>query len=339
MLANLEIHWVVEEMKSLEGGWFQKFWDLGEGYKMRINAERPVDIVINPPEYVYMTKYRIPSVEPKAMTMKIRKELHRARLVLVTQPNFDRIVEFRFDNGYRLVVELFSKGNLILVSPDGKTVVARRYEEWKDRAIKPGVEYRYPRSDSLDPRTMSLEEFSKIFVEKDIIRSLVKHVKLGNIYLEEACRLSGEDKNAEKPQDLEKLYNTIKGMLQLKEPCLVDIPRVIPINGECKKKFKSFNEALDEFYTKGREAKPRENEKLEKLKRILEEQERSLKELEEKAEEYKKIGDAIYANYNKLNEILGRIRELRSKNVDWREIEKLLGVKIDEKKGKVYVDV
>ncbi len=335
MLSNIEIYWLIKEMKSLEGGWFQKFWKTRAGYKMRIRREGPVDIIINPPEYAYITKYRVETVEPDSFTMKIRKELERKRLLEIKQPNFDRIIEFSFSDGYKLVVEMFSKGNVILVH-NGSTVIARRYETWSDRVIKPGREYNYPKSTGLDPTKMTLDQFKSIFVEKDVIRSLVKGVKFGNRYLERACELAGERKDKNKPDDPEKLFNTIKEMTKSYNPGINDTPDVIKMSNKFTS-YNTFNEALDQFYTNKEEKT--ENVKEAKLKRILKEQLEARERLELEEKEYKRLGDVIYSNYQRINEIINKIKELRKKGVDWRDIEKELGIRINEKKGTLVIDL
>ncbi len=342
-LANLDIYWLVKELKELEGGWFQKIWKTENGYKLRIHKEKNYDLILSPPRAIYLTKYSYTGKEPDNFVMKVRKELDKSKLVEVYQPNFDRVVAFRFDNGKILIIELFSKGNIILVSNGGKTLVATRYESWKDREIRPNRPYKFPSSSGLDPTKMTPDEFKNIFTEKDIIRSLIKGVKLGNRYLEEACLVSGEDKSARKPKNIEKLFNIIKDMLSHYSPGIQGIPVCFKLK-TLDEKFtpaKSVNDAIDEIMLKELpQEKPKPSQdKLKKLQIRLEEQERALKKFEEDAKKYKEIGDLIYQNFNRVDEILREIREMRSKGKDWREIERELGVKIIEKEGKVIVDL
>ncbi len=339
-LSNLEVHWLVEELKSAEGSWFQKFWKLDTGYKLRLRGKENIDIIINPPECMYQTRYEFKGTEPDSFVMKIRKELDKSKLAKIKQPNFDRIVELEFDNGKRLVIELFSKGNIILVGPDGNTIVAKRYEEWRDREIKPRRPYKYPTSSGLNPFTMTLEEFNAIFTEKDIIRSLVKGIKLGNVYLEEACYLAGEDKNSKFPANLEKLFKTIKELLNKKEPGIQGRPvlfKLHVLNEEFIPK-PNFNSALDDFYSEKVET-PRTDNKLDKLRKRLREQEAALEKLKKEAEECKKIGDLIYANYQRIEEILKEIKKLRDAGLSWGEISSKLGIEIREKEGRIILDL
>ena len=64
---------------------------------------------------VYLTKYKYPSTEtPSNRSMFIRKRLKGEKILEVRQIGFDRIISIDFGE-YALVVELFGKGNLILL--------------------------------------------------------------------------------------------------------------------------------------------------------------------------------------------------------------------------------
>ncbi len=342
-LANLDIYWLVKEIKpEIEGSWFQKMWKTELGYKMRFRSDKNVDLILAPPTAVFRTRYAYEGQEPDGFVMKIRKELRNKRLIEVKQPGFDRIVSFVFEGNVELVVELFSKGNIVLVK-DGKTVVARRYETWKDREIRPGKEYKLPQSSGLDPRDMSISEFEGIFTEDSIIRSLIKNLKLGNRYAEEACVLAGENKTAKEPRDVERLYTAIKGMLDHYEPGIQDgIPvsfKLKSLAGQFEPR-ESLNIAVDDVMSKTMsKARPQTNNKLKKLEVRLDQQMKALERLENDAVRYKEIGDKIYERYNEVDEIFNEIRRLRKTGEDWRGIEKKLGVKILEKEGKVIIDL
>ena len=341
-LSNIEIHWLIEEMeKSLLNGWFQKIWKLEDGYKMRIRTNENQDVIIKPPDAVFITRYSYETVDPNGLIMKIRKELGNAKLTEINQPNFDRLIEFKFSSGHRIIVELFSKGNLIFVGPDGKTLAAHRYESWSDRVIRPNKEYNYPSSSGLNPFEMTLDEFSKIFGERDIIRSLVRNVKLGNTYLEEVCRLAGEDKNAKEPKDVERLYNAVKEIAERYSPGIQEMPVLFKIGDGEFEPTSTFSEALDKFWSpkETKTVKKEKTDKIGKLRARLKEQENILRQMEEDSVKYKQIGDKIYEHYQDLEALMSKIRELRKQGKDWREIELELGIKINEKEGTFVVDL
>ncbi len=103
-----------------------------------------------------------------------------------------------------------------------------------------------------------------------------------------------------------------------------------------KKYFQSFNEALDDYYSKKLsemdEIESRKSEELEKLKKRLEIQKESLNKFREEAELFRRIGDTIYENYQMVEKILEAFRAARQKK-SWKEIEEI--VKKDEKLKKL----
>ncbi len=341
-LANLDIHWLINELDSAKDGWFQKIWKVDGGYKIRIHKEKNLDIIAIPPKAVFLTNYAYPGIEPDKLVMKIRKELEKSKLVDIYQPNFDRIIVMEFNNGKKLVFELFSKGNIILVSEDGKTMVAERYETWRDREIRPHKEYKFPKSNGLDPTKMKFDDFSEIFKENDIIRSLIKNVKLGNRYLEEACILSGENKTDKAPKNPKKLYDTIRSMLDTYHPGIQGIPVVFKLHvlKEDFKPTKTLCEAIDEVIKGTHPTTTKETtNKAKKLKIRLEEQQKALEKLKTDAVRYKQMGDLIYQNFDYLNELVKKVKAMRKEGKDWEQIKKELGIDVNKKEGKIIVDL
>ncbi len=321
---------MVEELKKLEGANFVKFWKCENFYKIRFRKEWNIDIVISLPNLMFITKREF-KCSADNFSMKIRKELSGSKLIKVTQLDFDRIVVMEFSRG-SLIIELFSHGNIILTR-EGKILAALRREEWKDRTIKPGEIYKPPEH-GLDPFEMSLEEFNSIFTEKDIVRSLVKNLKLGKRYIEKLISESGEDPNARRPKNAKKMFETLKTILSRFKPGIEDKPTLFQTRDGFKPT-NSFNEALDEFYG-DKLAERRVDNKLEKR---LKNQEKALKEMEERAKRYKEIGDLIYKNMQYLDELVGKIKKMRKEGRGWKEIEKELGVEINEKTGKLRVNL
>jgi predicted ribosome quality control (RQC) complex YloA/Tae2 family protein len=103
----------------------------------------------------------------------------------------------------------------------------------------------------------------------------------------------------------------------------------------------SFNEALDEFYVRVKTVEKAKagvevdalKREAERLKRVIESQEKALVEAEDKAEHDKRIGDAIYAHVSDLQVLLDRFLVGKKSGKGWSEIvsevlaEKKTGVK------------
>lgn len=94
--------------------------------------------------------------EPPMFCMLLRKHLIGARIVSVTQPDWERMVELELDTHdelgiearKKLIVELIGRSaNVILVGPDGRIIDCMRRMDFAGDAFRrmlPGMIYRYP---------------------------------------------------------------------------------------------------------------------------------------------------------------------------------------------------
>ena len=329
-LSNLEIHWVVEELQPAVGSYLDRISDLDSGWKLKFGN---MEIVADVPESIYISHHKRPARPPHGFTQYARKRLH-GKLVSISQPGFDRIVVLGLDSGQKLVFELFSHGNAVIVGADGLIEKAFRDEEWSARKIKRGERYALPPSGKLDPREMTKGQFNALFGEKDVIHSLVSGIKMGGSYLELACAEAGVDKNAMQPN--EKLFGLIKSYLESYEPGIQagkPVVRRFPGKGFSPKK--SLSEAIDELHA---EAAP-DSRMAEKVRRKIAQQEGAIAELERKAELYKEAGDAVYGHWQELAELIEKVGSLRKKGLSYDEINEKLGGKafIDKKSQKMTV--
>jgi predicted ribosome quality control (RQC) complex YloA/Tae2 family protein len=95
-----------------------------------------------------------------------------------------------------------------------------------------------------------------------------------------------------------------------------------PLAKEAVEKAGSANAALDEFYAK---VKP-VNQKLQRLLRRLEAQEKTLEDYRKKAEELKEAGDMVYSNYQMVEEAVSACKNKKAKDLE------KMGVKLKERK-------
>jgi predicted ribosome quality control (RQC) complex YloA/Tae2 family protein len=94
------------------------------------------------------------------------------------------------------------------------------------------------------------------------------------------------------------------------------------------KSYGSFNEALDEYFLKATAAEKAgvsvEVDKLtreaERLKRMVAEQEKALREDEKKAEHYRQIGDSVYAHSSEFQAFLDRFATAKQEGKDWQRL-------------------
>jgi len=187
----------------------------------------------------------------------------------------------------------------------------------------------------------------KGFNDVEVVRALTRFLGIGGVYAEEILLRLGIEKttlcNSLNAHQLEEIYNCLKGLIQQVlegklEPCIIldekgDFLDVAPLRlkryeGLKHQFYSSFNEALDEFYTKTKALEKAKAEKrdetvkreIERLKRVLAGQEKALKEAEKKAEEYRRIGDLIYAYSSELQTLLNKFWEDKKAGKEWDAI-------------------
>jgi len=335
-LSSFDIKACVRELKELEGGKVEKVYHHPpDEIRIRIYAGRKVDLVIEAGKRIHITKFPKQSPRfPSAFAMLLRKHLEGARVKKIEQYDFDRVVVIDFERGgerKRLVAELFSKGNVVLLDEENRVIMPLKH------TVKVRETYRFP------------EQRERKDENREVVKVLAMS-GLGGLYAEEICLRAGIDKKKKYSEldeeeirrideEMEKLMNfSPKPQIILKNGDYLDaVPMdLIYYSNYEKKYFETFNDALDDYYSKKLsemdEIESGKSEELDRLKRRLEIQNESLSRFREEAELFKKIGDAIYENYQVVEKILEAFRVARQKK-SWKEIEEI--VKKDEKLKKL----
>jgi predicted ribosome quality control (RQC) complex YloA/Tae2 family protein len=271
----------------------------------------------------------------------------------VRQYDFDRLVIIDVglpENRYSVIIEFFGDGNIILLDPEGKILIARHFLRMKDRDILPKKEFQYPPMRGADPRSVDLDWLKSTFSQSDtdIIRTIARNLNIGGVYAEELCVRAGIDKNQSassiSSQDLEKILLALKGLIGSLDKGEFS-PRIVLKNSDMMSvdpfelrlyegmqflKFDSFNQAADEFYSAGEvfESEQKVSEivesEVDRYQRMLEEQKMKIAKMESLEKNYRKYGDLIYGNLHLVRELLETIVSARQKNHSWSEIEEKL---------------
>jgi predicted ribosome quality control (RQC) complex YloA/Tae2 family protein len=375
-MSSLDIMVCARELKNAIGARVDKVYEL-EGVfvlEMRTPGKGRLDLLIEPGRRVHLTtvQYKFPK-QPAMYAMLLRKHLGGAQLVGIEQPDFERILELRFRGREErvLIAEFFGVGNLVLCDGERKIIQPYRSEEWRHRLVKAGERYKYPPSRAdigkLDAHTLR----EAVAGAPDIVRGLATNLNIGGQLAEEICARAGIAKSSavdelSDPQ-LKDLLAAAAGLFsQEPAPNIVyddgEVIDVLPFDfamygGRRMKRFSSFNEALDEYFSamKIKESIVKQKKKLEdELKAIrsrLAEQEAHFAELEREGSELKLKADLIKAHHAQLDDALRRLLEIRRRGgwqVAVKEMEKAradgegwtkLIRKVDVKAGAVDVEL
>ncbi len=233
----------------------------------------------------------------------LRETLENKRIDSVTQINFDRILFFQLSGEMKIIFEMFGGGNFIITENE-KIKFALKYREWKTRKIKIDETY-IPPPQTMDPLIMAKDEFIENLKEKkEIVRILAIKFNLSH-YAEYLCSVSNVDKNTLginlSQEQAERIYMEMKKIFEnIDGKGYICENKLSAINiGQCVE-FENINDAILKI--------PREEEKSES-ERIREEQLKAIENFRKKAEEYRNIGDFIFSNLERINEIFDEIKK------------------------------
>jgi predicted ribosome quality control (RQC) complex YloA/Tae2 family protein len=316
----------------------------------------PFQLVLKAGRRLHLTAYSLRKPpKPTAFCMALRGYLRNARLVSVEQYEFERVVilSFRTSRGVlRMVLEFFGDGNVILVGEDNQILQALTYKRMRDRNILRGEVFQFAPSGGKNPLRISLEELSdglKASGHIEVVRALARLLGIGGEYSEETLVRADIEKTKScdglSSEEVAAIYGSLQGLFSqvttgALEPCVVlgedgGLIDVVPFKlrlyereGVQLQSYKSFNEALDEFYTRvsaverataGIEIDTLKNETA-RLKRIVAEQEKLLTEGEAKAELDRRTGDTVYAHIRELQALFDELLTGRQSGKDLKAV-------------------
>ena len=317
---------------------------------IHIFGEGRTNIVIEAGRRLHLTKY--PQIAPKvapAFPMLLRKHLTGGRITDILQYDFDRIIEIHIRRGEDetiLIAELFARGNVVLLDSDKRIILPLKSISYKDRRVRRGEIYELPQP-QVSPVTATRDELEGMFKDSDadVVRTMATRMNVGGQYSEEVCLRAGIDKKtpASELNDVTPLLTSLQEVFKplstgLKPHIVMKNGKeadVLPIEltqyGENEKKyFDTFNEALDEYFSKKGDEEKQEKAVVEKEKKpgLLEYRlQKQMATLQKFREDEKKLiskGELIYANYQTCDSLLNTINAARDKGYSWDEIKSTL---------------
>ena len=375
--SSFDIAAAIKELKStLADSRVNNIYQLNEKtliFKLHKTDKPPIRLVMEAGRRLHSTSYAEENpTEPPAFCMALRKYLRGAWVAGIDQFEFERIVtvSFRTKTGLlKLIVELFGEGNIILTNEKDVIIHALAFKKMRDRDILHNVVLQLPPSSGKNPFKVALtelEEALKNAGETEVVRPIARFLGVGGVYAEEILLRANVDKikpcKALTSDEVKGIFEALQTLLAAVsggnlEACIVlgedgDFVDVVPIKLKrydgCKVQvYDTFNQALDEFYlrviTAERAFASVEVDKLkkeaERLRRVVAEQEKSIREDEAKAERDKLIGDTIYAHFNELQTFQDQLLNANNHGKDWNTvITEALAAKKTGKLPEAYIE-
>ncbi len=322
-------------------------------------------LILDSSRRLHLTSYVVEKpLMPPAFCMALRKYLRDGFLTNVEQYEFERVVIFSFKakaGNYKLILEIFGEGNIILVNEKNEILHALTYKRMRDRNILRGEKLTFAPSGGKNPFKINKEDLREELRKLDdveVVRALARFLSIGGIYSEEVLLRAGIHKtkpcNALSEAEIDSIYDNLQTLLscfsigKLEPYIVLDESRfvdVVPFRLERYESFQhqlfnSFNEALDEFYVRVTAIEKAKvdlevdelKREAERLKRMIESQEKTLAEAEAEAAKNRCIGDTIYAHTGELQTLMDKFLVAKQSGKEWKTIvsevlaEKSLGI-------------
>jgi len=366
--SNFDVYAIVKELDTiLTNGSISNIYEVQDLLILKINTNfGKKNLIIKKDSRINLTEYDYPIPNfPNQYIRGLRKLLKNRRILSVTQYKFDRIIIIELTNReegpWKFVIELFNKGNFLLLDQNNTLIVAKKYRKFKDRSILPKKEYSFPKPNEKDFLTFNKEDFKTLFEnsENEIVREISRKLKISGLYSEELCfRANVNKKELGKnlnDDDFTKLYESLKrirnemlfGLIKAyivfndQEHEIAVLPFEIEIFKDYRREeFSSFNEAVDNYYSKidYESIKSPKDKKIEEMiknqQKILINQQDYLEELKLKKKKYYELGDFLYENFHKFEKLISVILDARKKGYYWEEInDKLIKAKNEKLDG------
>ena len=358
-MSNVDIYTVSNELNNLLSGArvdksFQPTKDIVV-MRFHVPGTGRIDLVMQCGSRIHTSQYPLENpTTPPTFPMLLRKRIKGAHVESIKQHNFDRVVEIRVkkDKYYTIIVELFDKGNIILLDDENNIILPLKRKQWSTRDISSKKEYLFPEERGINPLTVNKEEFKELFddEESDAVRALAKN-GLGSLYAEEIIKRANEnidvDKNTPNSEITEEqiagIFHAFKELFESLTQESIKPQIVKKDNKEDvvaldlkkyddfeKTYYETFNEACDEFYSKKVNTDIKNikesawNKKVNKFEKRLHLQEETLDNFYKTIEESQHKGEVIYSNYPTIENIINVVNQARSNDYSFKEIGKTL---------------
>ena len=205
-LSSTELGVIAKELGVINSSYFKNFYELKEGsFLMTFSKDRKeTSVYINLANTVNLTEFKEKTGAPSEFALSVRKKLDGSRVEGVTQHGSDRILVIAFSGKYdgKMVVEMFDKGNLLLVNKENIIELVYSGRSFKDRSVRRSMLYAFPQQRGrMSPDTASdrMKE-----VESHKFATLSK--LLDSLYLGERTT----ELSPEKSREIEELTSSIE---------------------------------------------------------------------------------------------------------------------------------
>ncbi|MFX0028352.1 MAG: NFACT family protein, partial [Candidatus Hermodarchaeota archaeon] len=140
--SNFDVFAITKELDTiLRNGSISNIYEVQDLIIMKINTNSgKKNLIIKKDSRINITEFDYPiPAYPNQYIRSLRKFLKNRRILSVSQYKFDRIILFeligREEGSWTFLIELFNKGNFLLLDQNNIVLIAKKYRKFKDRTI------------------------------------------------------------------------------------------------------------------------------------------------------------------------------------------------------------
>jgi len=354
-MTSFDVAVIVRELnQTVKYGRIENIYQTGSKVlllRLHMPNQPAMQLLVEAGKRVHQTVYvQEKPLEPPVFCMTLRKYLNGSTIVGVEQHEFERSITFKIHSRQgvmQLFVELFGDGNIILTSPQGAIVAAMTYKKMRDRNIHRNEQFQQAPPSGRNPLALTRVQLDELknHGALETVRGLARFLSIGGTYAEEVLLRANLDKNIPceqlSPKQIDAIFNELQTILSvLREgefnPVIVineegDWVDATPIRLKRYEELKnkpcsSFNQALDEYFSKAThvvrlsEAREEYQKELARQQRMLQEQQRTLEDAQRAIEQHKRAGDIIYSHLGELQLLQQQIADAKQMGESWEQI-------------------
>jgi predicted ribosome quality control (RQC) complex YloA/Tae2 family protein len=362
-ITALELAALVNELRQkLPGLYIEKFYELGENqFRIRLSkrGSQPEDLMIDLTRALNLTQYMEKGDNPSNFSIAVRKFVTGFAIDDIEQHGIDRVVSIgmhKGETGVKLILEMFGKGNLVIVDSSMKILLAYKVHDFKDRKVRTGEQYINPkgtatavRGSTVERKAVESQIASPADAKQTIQQVLSRSLGIGTVYVEEALASSGVDPKAQASDvpkaELEKVLGHVErilGYIAKPEPVIYrdqsgkaadySLYKMGKAHeGMTVEEHQSIQEVLDTISHEERSsgAASVKSAKEQELESSIAKQESILREMDSHIEANKAAGEVIFKNMNTVNKLIEYAKNNRKSTKE--ELKKMFpGLVIDD---------
>jgi len=340
-ISSVDLFYLVIEFKQLENQRIDSFFYTDDVFYIQFYIKRKgkVFLINKVGKYVYMGKNKQESAHPSSFVQHLRKYLKNSYLISINQVEGERILllDIEKKNGesgeiikYKLVLELFSNGNVILCDEDYNIKNSLIKKRMRDRKILVREKYCFPPKGDFNVFNLDKKLFElKLKEENDfkISAFLATKFGIGGKFAKEVCAIAKVDSVKFSfdlnDDEISRVVKSLKDIFEkdVKAYGLLDkegnVKDFIPFDflsvKDEKKEMNSFNDVVCGHFSSLIVEEDKTEKmflsELKKLERRVKTQEKQKESVIEKSEKNNAIGNKIYENYVIVEELLESINK------------------------------